>query len=118
MTNQGYIMRRLLGKPLAADSAHEHSISVTSSPIQQSYRPNKSQNARYYTGAPISCIDRSPDGRGILLAGPYVFKILSLEGQTIKETLDLRSIIMRQIANRSIGSHSVSDQISIRDAKW
>ncbi|KAK4446397.1 WD repeat-containing protein 24 [Podospora aff. communis PSN243] len=103
--NQGRIMRRLLGRP-TVDSSHE-SAGVTSSPLSGQYRPSASQNAVFPAGAPIACLDRSPNGLSAVLAGRHTLKTVNFDGLVIREGLDLRALL----ANNS-------DQLSIRDVKW
>ncbi|CAJ2500404.1 Uu.00g032570.m01.CDS01 [Anthostomella pinea] len=118
MYNQGKIMRRLLGRP-NADSSGDGNLSVTSSPTPQSYRPNASQNAAYPSGnIPIACLDRSPDGRIAVLGGRHILKTIHVDGMNIREGVDVRSIIKAQSASRSNAASLISDQLSIKDAKF
>jgi len=103
--NQGRIMRRLLGRP-TVDASHE-SAGVTSSPLSAQYRPSASQNAVHLAGAPIACLDRSPNGLSAVLASRHILKTVNFDGLAIREGVDLRALL----ANNS-------DQLSIRDVKW
>ncbi|KAI1496859.1 WD domain-containing protein [Biscogniauxia marginata] len=116
MYNQGKIMRRLLGRP-NTESPNDGNIGVTSSPNTQFYRPNASQDAAYPSTVPIACLDRSPDGRVAILGGRHILKTLHVDGPNIKEGVDVRSVITTQFANKSNAASSVSDQLSIKDAK-
>lgn len=111
-------MRKFLGRPIVEPS-HDPGAGVTSSPITaQAYRPSASQNAVYAAGSPIKCIDKSPDGNSALLAGPHILKTVKLDGLSIREGLDLRSLITVHPASKNASGSSTSDQLSIRDAKW
>jgi len=103
--NQRRIMRRLLGRP-PVDSSHE-STGVTSSPLSSQYRQSASQNAVFPAGAPIACLDRSPNGHSAVLGGRHILKTVNFDGLVIREGLDLRVLL----ANNP-------DQLSIRDVKW
>ncbi|KAI2604436.1 uncharacterized protein GGS25DRAFT_508251 [Hypoxylon fragiforme] len=116
MYNQRRIVRRLLGRQLT-DTPTDGNIAVTSSPVPQSYRPNASQNATYPSAVPIACLDRSPDGHAAVLGGRHVLKTIYFDGLSIKEGVDVRSVITAQFANKSNAASSVSDQLSIKDVK-
>ncbi|KAJ2902808.1 hypothetical protein MKZ38_000089 [Zalerion maritima] len=116
--NQGTIMRRLLGQRSNVDPSNEANLGATSSPIAASYRPSASQTVVYNAGVPITCLDASPDGRSAILAGRHVLKIVALDGLNMRELTDLRSLITAQPIPRPNSTLSVSDQLSIRDAKW
>ncbi|KAI0599801.1 WD domain-containing protein [Biscogniauxia sp. FL1348] len=115
MYNQGKIMRRLLGRP-NTDSSSDGNLGVTSSPNTQFYRPNASQDATYPSTVPIASLDRSPDGRLVILGGRHILKTLHVDGPNIREGVDVRSVITTQFANKNAAS-SMSDQLSIKDAK-
>ncbi|KAH8905778.1 hypothetical protein BR93DRAFT_928355 [Coniochaeta sp. PMI_546] len=117
--NQGKIMRKLLGKPNNPDSPNDASLSITSSPntVAPVYRPIASQNAVYNAGAPIKCIDTSPDHNLAVLGGPYILKTIKIDGTQIKEGIDLRSIITAHTASKVGAASSTSDQLAIRDVK-
>jgi WD40 repeat protein len=119
MYNQGKIMRKLLGKPTSADSPNEGGLSITSSPhvIAPVYRPSASQNAVYNAGAPIKCIDTTPDHSLAVLGGPYVLKTVKIDGTHIKEGIDLRSLITAHTTSKPGAASSTSDQLAIRDVK-
>jgi WD40 repeat protein len=118
--HQGKIMRKLLGKPTNADSPVDPGLSITSSPntVAHIYRPSVSQNAVYNAGAPIKCIDTSPDQYSAILGGPYILKTIKIDGTHIKEGMDLRSLITAHTATKTSTPSSTSDQLTIRDAKW
>ncbi|KAM7194649.1 WD repeat-containing protein 24 [Naviculisporaceae sp. PSN 640] len=132
ISNQGKIMRKLLGKQ-SAESSHEPSLlsapsattavsaGITSSPFPHvlPYRTSASQNAVYDAGVPIGAIDRSPDGHSAILAGPHVLRTVNfIDGVTIKEGVDLRALITSQPAPRGNAASSTADQRSIKDVKW
>jgi WD40 repeat protein len=122
-------MRKLLGKPTpdaahAAHAAHDAPspaavASIASSPLApHHYRPATSQDVVYDAGVPIACLDRSADGRSAVLGGRSILKILSVDGVTIKETLDLRALIVAQPSQRNVLHASSADQLSIKAIKW
>ncbi|KAL2261643.1 hypothetical protein VTK26DRAFT_3712 [Humicola hyalothermophila] len=119
--NQGKIMRKLLGKPVS-DAGHDSTTSsttaITSSPLAPHYRPTASQDAVYSAGAPIACIDSSPDGRSAVLAGRHVLKTVTFDGLSVKEGIDLRALLAAQPALRNNNPTSVADQLSIKAVKW
>ena len=119
MYNQGKIMRKLLGKPTNADSANDAGLTNTGSPSFAApiYRPGASQNAVYNAGAPIKCIDTTPDHSLAVLGGPYILKTVKIEGTHIKEGIDLRSLITAHTAAKGGAASSTSDQLAIRDVK-
>jgi hypothetical protein len=127
--NQGKIMRKLLGKPTpdaahAAHAAHDAPspaavASIASSPLApHHYRPATSQDVVYDAGVPIACLDRSADGRSAVLGGRSILKILSVDGVTIKETLDLRALIVAQPSQRNVLHASSADQLSIKAIRY
>ncbi|KAF6802232.1 WD repeat-containing protein [Colletotrichum sojae] len=114
------IMRKLLGK-VTADSSTDtnHTIGITSAPHFSSYRPSASQNAVYAVGAPILCLDTSPDRRNAIIAGRHVLKTIVLDGLSVAEGTDVRAAITAQSASSKGASSSLTaDQLSIRDVKW
>ncbi len=116
---QAKIMRKLLGKPASESSpSHDPSLAATSSPLPAAYRPSAAQNAVYAAGAPIACLDRSPDGRSALLAGRYILRTVRFNGLHISHGLDLRALITAQSSGRAGVTSSSSDQLSIKDVKW
>lgn len=119
MYNQGKIMRKLLGKPANADSPSDTGLSTTNSPhvIAPVYRPITSQNAVYNAGAPIKCLDTTPDHNLAVLGGPYILKTVKIDGTRIKEGIDLRSLITTHTATKAGAASSTSDQLAIRDVK-
>lgn len=112
-------MRRLLGQRSNADSSSQDAnISATSSPIAASYRPSAAQTAVFNANAPIRCLDASPDGTSAVLGSQHLLKIVAFrDGLTIREVTDLRALIAAQPSTRA-GSSSISDQLSIKEAKW
>ncbi|KAJ8121976.1 hypothetical protein ONZ43_g1709 [Nemania bipapillata] len=110
MYNQGRIIKRLLGRS-DADITNDSSLDTTSSPNPQAYRPKASQNAFYPSTAPISCVDRTPDGHLAVLGGRHILKLIRVEGSNIKDGVDVRSAIISQLANRG------SEHLSIKDVK-
>ncbi|KAL8372152.1 hypothetical protein RB595_001784 [Gaeumannomyces hyphopodioides] len=110
-------MRKFLGKP-SIDHTTDSGLPTTSSPSVSTravYRPSAAQNAIFQAGAPISCLDRSADGRSAVLAGRHVLKIVSFDHLTIEERVDLRAAIN---AAKPSASAPISDQLSIKDVKW
>ncbi|KAK2731732.1 WD repeat-containing protein [Colletotrichum kahawae] len=120
-SRENKIMRKLLGK-VTADSSTDtsHTIGITSAPqFQTSYRPSASQNAVYPAGAPILCLDASPDHRTAIIAGRHVLKTVVFDGLSISEGVDVRGAITAQSASSKGASSSLmADQLSIRDVKW
>ncbi|KAI8962543.1 hypothetical protein F5Y11DRAFT_365746 [Daldinia sp. FL1419] len=116
MYNQHKIMRRLLGRS-NAESLSDGNLGVTSSPVPQSYRPTASQDALYPSSVPVACLDRSADGQTAILGGRHILKTVHFDGLQIKESIDIRSIITAQYANKSNAAGSASDQLSIKDVK-
>lgn len=117
--NQGKIMRKLLGKPTQDTSHDAHpSAGVTSSPLGPHYRPPASQDVIHAAGAPIGCLDSSPDGRSAVLAGRHVLKTVTFDGLSVKDGVDLRALLMAQPSQRNNMPTSVADQLSIKAVKW
>lgn len=117
--NQGKIMRKLLSKHATDSRESTASATVTSSP-SNNYRPIAPQNVSYNTGAPLSCLDQSPDGRSAVLASHHVLKLIKLDGGLrVQEEVDLRAILTSQPAHRNnVPTGAVADQLSIQDVKW
>ncbi|KAI0409830.1 hypothetical protein F4802DRAFT_542235 [Xylaria palmicola] len=115
MYNQGKIIKRLLGRP-NTDIAND-ALGSTSSPNPQTYRPNASQNAVYPSSVPVSCVDRSHDGRLALLGGRHILKIIRVAGVDIKEGADVRASITSHFANKGSAGSAAAEQLSIKDAK-
>ncbi|KAK4239285.1 hypothetical protein C8A03DRAFT_32623 [Achaetomium macrosporum] len=117
--NQGKIMRKLLGKP-PHDSPHNApaTAAITSSPLAPHYRPTASQDVVYDAGAPIACLDSSPDGRSAVLAGRHILKTVTFDGLSVKEGVDLRALLAAQPSQRNNIPTSAADQLSIKAAKW
>ncbi|KAL2270761.1 hypothetical protein VTJ83DRAFT_132 [Remersonia thermophila] len=109
--NQSHIMRKLLGKqpPDAAHAVHA---------VPSAARPSASQDAVYDAGVPITCLDRSPDGRYAVLAGRNVLKTLLVDGVSVTEGLDLRSLLVAQPSQRNLLQASAADQLSVKAVKW
>lgn len=111
--NKGKIMRKLLGQPPAVPNES----SDTSSIGPQQLRPSASQNTVFPTRSPVACLDRSPDGQRAVIAGQKVFKTLIIDGSTITEDIDLRSIISSYAASHDITA-ATADQLNIKAVKW
>lgn len=111
--NKGKIMRKLLGQP--APTRNEN-IEHTISDLPQ-LRPSASQGTSYSSGAPIACLDRSPDGKRAVIAGAKVFKVINVEGSTIKEETDLRAGITSYATTHDL-SAATPEQLNIRAVKW
>ena len=110
-------MRALLGQPTATtNEIHDSSSTFGDSP-QPQLRPSASQNTVYSARAPIICLDRSPDGQRAVIAGAKVFKTLRIDGSTITDDFDLRSIISTYASTHDI-SAATADQFNIRAVKW
>jgi WD40 repeat protein len=110
-------MRKLLGQPTATtNEIHDSSSTYGDSP-QPQLRPSASQNTVYSTRAPIICLDRSPDGQRAVIAGAKIFKTLRIDGSTIADDSDLRSIISTYASTHDI-SAATADQFNIRAVKW
>ncbi|OAA55243.1 WD repeat protein [Niveomyces insectorum RCEF 264] len=104
-------MRKLLSKP--AGSSFDTTLSDSSNaPIPLLYQPNGPQEAEYQAGVPIAALDKSPDGHSAVLASRHVLKTVRLDGLDIRDTFDLRALILAQ------SSVSIVYQLSIRDVKW
>lgn len=102
--------RKLLGQP-SAPSENAHSNPNTES------RPSASQYCTFSAGAPITCVDRSPDGRRAVVAASKIFKILSIEGTSVSEDLDLRAAITSHATTHETGA-ATPDLFNIRAVKW
>ena len=127
------IMRKLLGKTAADTSAGDLAVAGTpasdsasaraSSSGQVAFRRSQSQHAVYPVGAPIACLDVSPDRRAAVLAGRHLLKTMVLDdprggsGFNCVEGVDIRAAITAQQGSASRAS-IVADQLNIRDAKW
>ncbi|UNI23090.1 SEA (Seh1-associated) complex subunit [Purpureocillium takamizusanense] len=103
------LMRKLLGK-----GAADPDPAVP----PPTYRPPKSQNAVYPSGAPVACFDVAPDRRAAVLAGPHVLKTVVLEpgGFSVSQGVDVRAAITTR--QPPAGGGVAADQLNIRDAKW
>lgn len=117
--NKGKIMRKLLRQPTATTNE----TLGTSSPFgdspspQPQLRPSASQNTVYSARSPIVCLDQSPDGRRAVIAGAKVFRTLVIDGSTITDDFDLRSIICSYASTHDT-SAATADQLNIRAVKW
>ena len=107
-------MRKFLGQTSTAASETE-TIETNVAPSQ--LRPSASQNTVHSARAPITCFDRSPDGNRAVIAGSKIFKVLQIDGPTITEDVDLRSIIASHPSSKDI-SGAATDQFNIRSVKW
>jgi WD40 repeat protein len=112
--NKGKIMRKFLGQTSTTANETE---SVESSVASSQLRPSASQNTVHSARAPITCLDRSPDGNRAVIAGSKIFKTLQIDGSIITEDVDLRSIIASSPSCQDI-SGSAADQLNIRAVKW
>jgi WD40 repeat protein len=106
-------MRKLLGQPINTPNDPVDTTSTGSSQL----RPSASQNTVFSTRAPIACVDRSPDGQRAVVAGQKVFKTLRIDGSTITEDVDLRTIITSYATTHDITA-ATADQLNIRAVKW
>ena len=114
--HKGKIMRKLLGQSATTYENHDSSSTYGDSP-QAQLRPNASQNTIYSTRAPVTCLDRSPDGQRAVVAGAKVFKTLRVDGSTITDDFDLRSIISTYASTHDT-SAATADQFNIKAVKW
>lgn len=116
------IMRKLLGKATPDNSTDttSPSLGITSAPNPHpSYRPSSSQYAAYDAGYPIFSIDASADRRSAVLGSRHVLKTVVIDGLKITEGVDLRAaIVAASNPIKSAASSTVSDQLSVKDAKW
>jgi WD repeat-containing protein 24 len=107
------VMRKLLGQP-SATTNESVDTAINDSP---QLRPSASQNTIYSAGAPIACLDQSPDGRRAVIAGSKVFKVLKVDGSTITEDIDLRAAITSYASTHDL-SAATPEQLNIRAVKW
>lgn len=111
--NKGKIMRKLLGQHTTTTNE-----SIEPNPLDPpQLRPSASQNKVFKTGSAIACLDRSPDGQRAVIAGPKIFKTLRIDGSTITEELDLRTIISSYAASHDVTA-ATADQFNIRAVRW
>lgn len=104
-------MRKLLGQTL------ENEILDSSSVDSSQLRPSASQNTVFSADAPITALDRSPDGQHAVLTGPKVFKTIRVDGSSITGDVDIRAILSSFMTPNDI-SAGASDQLNIRTVKW
>src|SRR3982074_284469 len=112
--NKGKIMRKFLGQTSTAASEAE---TIEANVAASQLRPSASQNTVHSARAPIAVLDRSPDGNRAVIAGSKIFKTLQIDGSTITEDVDLRSIIASHPSHKDI-SGATRDQLNIRSVKW
>ena len=110
-------MRRLLRQPTTTTNESQDTSSTLGDLPQLQLRPTASQNTVYFARAPVTCLDRSPDGQRAVIAGAKVFRTLRIDGSTITDDLDLRSIISSYASTHDI-SAATADQLNIRAVKW
>ncbi|TAQ91568.1 hypothetical protein B7494_g7 [Chlorociboria aeruginascens] len=125
--NKGKIIRKLLGQPSGINPnsnsnpnppSHPHEGGETGnieSPLPP--RPSSSQHTVYAAGNPVACLDRSPDGQHAVIAGAKVFKTLRIDGSTITEDIDLRTIISTYASTHDSSAAS-SEQLNIKAVQW
>lgn len=109
-------MRKLLGQPVASATS-DGNTDPASSTESPKLRPSASQQMIYSAGAPLSCLDRSPDGQRVVIAGAKSFKVLKIDGSTITEDIDLRAVISSYAASHDL-SAATPDQLNIRAVQW
>jgi WD40 repeat protein len=107
-------MRKFLGQTSAAANEAEP---IEASAVLSQLRPSASQNTVHSARSPIACLDRSPDGKRAVIAGSKIFKTLHIDGSTITEDVDLRSIIASRPSGQDIGA-ATTDRLNIRSVKW
>ena len=110
-------MRKLLRQPTTTTTESQDTSGTFGDPLQLQLRPSASQNTVYSARAPVICLDRSPDGHRAVIAGAKVFKTLRIDGSTITDDVDLRSIITSYASTHDI-SAATADQLNIRAVKW
>ncbi|KAI9047795.1 hypothetical protein LZ554_008504 [Drepanopeziza brunnea f. sp. 'monogermtubi'] len=113
MNGRGFV-KKLLRQP-PSTSANEHADSIA--PESARLRPSASQHTVFSTGAPITCLARSPDGSRVVVAGAKIFKVLKVQGAKVTEELDLRAIIVAYAASHD-PSAATPEQLNIRDVQW
>jgi WD40 repeat protein len=106
-------MRKLLGQTPATTNESIDTSSLGSPQL----RPSASQNTVFTTRAAVACLDRSPDGQRAVIAGQKIFKTLRIDGSTITEDIDLRTLISTYAASHDITA-ATADQFNIRAVKW
>ncbi|RKF65410.1 putative wd repeat protein [Erysiphe neolycopersici] len=113
MNTRGKLMR-LLG---------QHAVNTTSGgdiDTGISRRPSASHSLAFCAGKDILCLDRSPDGQRVVIAGHGVFKVVKVEMLDIREEIDLRSIIWVLASNRNTAIHAseINNNLAIVAVKW
>ncbi|POS83274.1 hypothetical protein EPUL_006582 [Erysiphe pulchra] len=113
MNTRGKLMR-LLG---------QHAVNTTSGgdvDAGLSRRPSASHSLAFCAGKEILCLDRSPDGHRVVIAGHGVFKVVKVEILDIREEIDLRSIIWVLTSNRNTAVHAseINNNLAIVAVKW
>ena len=111
--HKGKIMRKLLGQPITTPNETIDRTSLGSTQL----RPSASQNTVFNTRSAVACLDRSPDGHRAVIAGQKVFKTLRIEGTTVTEDVDLRSIISSYATTHDLTA-AAADQLNIKAVKW
>ena len=110
-------MRKLLGQQSSSTIESQDNSSAFSDSPQPQLRPTASQHTVYSARSPIACVARSPDGQRAVIAGLKVFKTLRVDGSTITDDLDLRSVISKHASTHD-ASAATADQFDIRAIKW
>ncbi|KAI6246633.1 GATOR complex protein [Erysiphe necator] len=82
--------------------------------------PSASHSLAFCAGKDILCLDRSPDGQRVVIAGNGVFKVVKVEMLDIREEIDLRSIIwaLNSNCNTAIHTSGINDNLAIVAVKW
>ncbi|TQS37753.1 hypothetical protein Golomagni_01761 [Golovinomyces magnicellulatus] len=113
MNTRGKIMR-LLGQSAVNTTACEEVC------IGLNRRPSSSHSLAYCAGKELFCMDRSPDGQRIVIAGSGVFKILQVGEEAITEEIDLRAIIWIHATSHNTATRSseISNNLAIVAVKW
>ncbi|CCU74801.1 WD repeat protein [Blumeria hordei DH14] len=117
MSTREKIMR-LLGQ--SATNATPREDLDASQLDSQKLRARPPQNLAFCVGKEISCLDKSPDGLRVVIAGPGVFKILKVEDSSITEDIDLKAIIWIHATSRSsnVINPEPSTNLNIVAVKW
>ncbi|EPQ62777.1 Bgt-152 [Blumeria graminis f. sp. tritici] len=117
MSTREKIMRLLGQSSTNATPREDLDVSQLNS---QKLRARPPQNLAFCVGKEISCLDKSPDGLRVVIAGPGVFKILKVEDSSITEDIDLKAIIWIHATSRSstVLNPEPSTNLNIVAVKW
>ena len=114
---QNRVIKRLLGHG-SVDHPSDSSNSYDARPSPSFVaRPAFNQDATFSLGAPLTCVDVSPDGSHAVVAGDKIFKTLEINGDKITEQYDLRAAI-RNPGDTSSSSSSANEPSRIGHIRW